>query len=258
MTDLLKSWDEWHGKSAPFILDEDKAILSSARSTNASVTHTSWPEVYGDVNFGAPGDNRLHLGLVPHPFCGDLKNAEVYILMLNPGYGPWDYFGEFEVPDYRKATLSNLKQQFTSDTLPFFMLDPKFAWHGAFRWWHGKFAKVIEQLAEIKGISYSQARYDLGHKISSIELMPYHSTSFHDSDHWVRDLPSVNLAKEFVKEYVIPKVRSGKAIAIVTRRADIWDLPEHSGVIRYSKSEARAAHLSPNSSGGRAIIDHIR
>ena len=44
---------------------------------------------------------------------------------------------------------------------------------------------------------------------------------------------------------VVPRVRSGKAILIVTRQAKAWDLPRHRGIICYSGQQARAAHLSP-------------
>ena len=257
MADLLTEWSNWQEGLGSHILEADRKVLNSERSKKNTVTNTKWSDVYQANDFAAPGDKRLHLGLLPHPYCGDLKNAEIYILMLNPGYGPWDYFGEFEVPEFRKAVLSNLKQDFSSKTLPFFMIDPQFSWYGGFAWWHGKFARVIEKLAEIKGITYAEARNELGTKVASIELLPYHSTSFNDANHWIRDLPSVNLAREFVKDYVIPRVKDGKAIAIVTRKANIWDLPEHSGVVRYSSQEARAAHLSPNSPGGKAILNRL-
>jgi hypothetical protein len=257
MTNLLDAWSKWSEASVPYVLEEDKEVLNSIRSTKSTVAYKSWAEVYKSKDFAAPGDTRLHLGLLPHPFCGDVENAEIYILMLNPGYGPHDYFGEFEVPEYRKAVLANLKQSFTSETLPFFLLDPQFSWHGGFNWWHGKFAGVINKLAQSKGMSFAEARAELARKIASIELLPYHSTSFRDGDHWIRDLHSVKLAREYVKGHVLPRVASDKAIAIVTRQASVWNLPEHSGVIRYSGQQARAAHLSPSSPGGKAILEHI-
>jgi hypothetical protein len=257
MANLLTAWSNWSEVSAPYVLEEDRTVLTSPRSTKATVTYKNWSEVYKAKDFAAPGDTRLHLGLLPHPFCGDVKNAEIYILMLNPGYGPHDYFGEYEVPEYRKAVLANLKQTFTSETLPFFLLDPQFSWHGGFNWWHGKLAGVIKELAHSRGVSFAEARSELGRKIASIELLPYHSTSFRDGDHWIRDLQSVKLARYYVKDYVLPRVANDKAIAIVTRQASVWNLPEHSGVIRYSGQEARAAHLSPSSPGGKAILGHI-
>ncbi len=59
---------------------------------------------------------------------------------MNPGPGPHDYYGEYEVPKYRAALLANLKQ---GPPTPFLFLDPQFAWHGGFDWWQEKLAKVI-------------------------------------------------------------------------------------------------------------------
>ena len=42
-----------------------------------------------DPNFGG-SRKRLHLSLIPQPFCGDVYSARVVILTLNP-----DYFGEY-------------------------------------------------------------------------------------------------------------------------------------------------------------------
>jgi len=257
MTNLINAWAGWSEGSAPYILEEDRAVLESARSTKAITTVSSWSAAYKSDNFAAPGDTKLQLGLLPHPFCGDLKNAEIYVLLLNPGFGPHDYFGEYEMPIYRNAMLANLKQSFTDKTLPFYHLDPQFSWHGGFTWWHAKFAKVIETLAESRGVSFAEARSELGRKVASIELLPYHSTSFHDADHWIRDLQSVKLAREFVNEYVIPRVEAGKAIVIVTRQANTWNLPQHKGVVRYTGQEARAAHMTPGSRGGKAILEHL-
>jgi hypothetical protein len=52
----------------------------------------------------------IHTGLLPMPFVGSLSRAKVFLLMLNPGLSPTDYFGEFEQPAYRGALRNNLFQ----------------------------------------------------------------------------------------------------------------------------------------------------
>ncbi len=47
-----------------------------------------------DPNFGG-SRKRLHLSLIPQPFCGNVYSARVVILALNPGLNPLDYFGEY-------------------------------------------------------------------------------------------------------------------------------------------------------------------
>ena len=48
-----------------------------------------------------------------------------------------------------------------------------------------------------------------------------------------------------------------KRSLIVTRQVNAWSLPRHRGVKRYTGQQARAAHLSPDIPGGRAIITHL-
>jgi hypothetical protein len=256
---LLDAWANWHPASAPFVLDGDREVLNSEQSARAVVTYRSWREASGAPDFCAPGDRRLHLGLLPLPFFGDVRRATVYILLLNPGLGPDDYYGEYEVSKYRATLLTNLKQEFHDASLiPFPFLDPQFAWHGGFHWWHAKLAKVIEHLASARRISFSEARSHLGSVIASIELVPYHSPAFRDVGGWVHKLRSVDLARRFVVDFVLPRVRSREAIVIVTRKVADWHLPEHPGVVAYSAVQARAAHLTPDSPGGAAILRHLR
>jgi len=141
--------------------------------------------------------------------------------------------------------------------MPFFFLDPRFAWHGGFDWWNSKLAKVIDRLAAARKTSFAEARTYLGSKLASIEMIPYHSASFKDQGGWLRNLRSVSLARAFVKQSVLPRVKRGKAIVIVTRKVRLWDLPRCSGVVKYTAGQAIGAHLTPNTPGGRAILKRL-
>ena len=254
---LLQAWARWRPSSPPFVLDLDSERLKALQGARRIVVWRSWKEATQAPDFCAPGDTRLHLGLLPFPFCGNLERASIYILLLNPGLGPHDYYGEYEVPEYRAALLANLLQQPRSGTTPFLFLDPQFAWHGGFDWWHGKLEKVIQRLAIGWEVSFAEARERLGSTLACIELLPYHSSMFKDTGGWLGKLRSVDLARTFVREYVLPRVQRDQAIVIVTRKVSAWNLPEIDGVVTYSPAQARAAHLTPASPGGRAILDHL-
>ena len=73
----------------------------------------------------------------------------------------------------------------------------------------------------------------------------------------MRNLHSVKLARAFVNNVVVPRVKRGKAIVIILRKEKLWNVPELKGVVKYSAAEARAAHLTPNSPGGKAILKHF-
>lgn len=258
MQRLIKAWTDWAATTPPYVLKDDQEVLFTDESLEFTApTYTTWEHVYSQPDLGKPGDTKLHLGLIPQPFCGDILNAEIYVLMLNPGYGPQDYFAELEVPAYRKAALHNLRQNFENEEYPFYMLNPKFSWSSGFVWWHKKFGLVIDSISKNTGMSYAEARKYLSKKVASLELIPYHSTSYYDPSGWTKKLESAKLARDFVNNIVLPKVEQNEAILIVTRQVKEWNLPEHENITVYSNGEARGAHLSPSSRGGKAIIDRL-
>lgn len=252
---LLTEWEQWESIGSPHILKADRDRL---RSSNHVVNFTSWSEAIAAPDFGRPGDTRLHLGLLPQPFIGDLRRASIYVLSLNPGLEPSDYYGEYEVPEYRNALLANLKQQFHQTARPFIFLDPRYSWHGGFRWWHGKLSQVMKTLADESGAPFASARATLATQLASIELLPYHSSKFLDADGGLSKLKSVTLAMSFVRNFVLPRIERGEAIAVVLRKARLWELPRIPGVITYEGQHAQGAHLDPDSAGGSAILAHLR
>ena len=76
-------------------------------------------------------------------------------------------------------------------------------------------------LAEIWRISYSSARTELAWSLACIELFPYHSNSFYDAGGWLLNLRSVQLARSYVHDVVMKRVRCKEAIIIVTRQARV-------------------------------------
>ena len=254
---LLSEWRKWDPKDFPYVLNMDADVLASPSWKSSVAKYRSWRKAIRDPDFCKPNDKRLHLGLIPVPFIGDMLNASIYVLMLNPGLGPGDYF-EYKVPRLRRALIDNLRQKRRRGVMPFVFLDPRFAWHGGFGYWDRRLKGVMEALAASKGMSLTDARSTLGSKLAVVQLVPYHSAEFNQKA--LRQLPSVRLVKDFVRRRVAERVRAQEAIVIVTRQVKIWDqclpedLGEEQGIIRYAPKDARAASLSPKKSGGRAIL----
>ena len=169
--------------------------------------------------FGWEDKQVFHLGLLPQPFMGDLKNAEIYVLTLNPGYTPTDYFGEYCVSGFRQALLRNLRQDHNWNTTPNLHLEPQYAWSGGYGYWHDRLSGVIEKFGKERRMPYAKARSELGKKLAIIELFPYHSASFNRTS-LLPKLKTVELAKEFVNDHVVPRVRSRKADSHCATRAE--------------------------------------
>jgi len=62
---------------------------------------------------------------------------------------------------------------------------------------------------------------------------------------------------EYVQEDLIGKARRDEAVIIATRSIKKWGLVEHENIVTYENVEARSAHLTPNSRGGKAIAERL-
>lgn len=242
MHELLKAWRDFECGSPPFLLAGDEVLLPSSGS-RTSAFYSSWESFAGDSRFGEQGSERFHLDLIPVSFAGDLCHAKVVILLLNPGLDPADYFGEFKVPGFRDRVVNNLRQDFRNTEYPFLYLDPAFSWHSGYRWWHGKFQRIIAEISKSRNISYAEARRYLSKVLASVELVPYHSFTYGLSDARRRQLRSANLACDYVKNILRPRSEAGDVLIVVTRQSRTWDLVASTNIVIYSGPETRASHL---------------
>jgi hypothetical protein len=252
MHQFLEAWRAFTPTQGPFVLAEDRPLLDEPGLTCRC---GSWRGYVADPDFGAARDPTLHLDLLPMPFVGNLATASVFLLMLNPGLAPSDYFGEYQVPEYRAALQANLRQERDSS---FVFLEPRYSWHGGFAYWHGKLHGLIAALAQRGGVSYGAARRLLQSHLAVLQLAPYHSPSFALPDRLLGALRSVALARAFAVEELLPRARAGDCLVVVCRKAKAWGLPQMRNIVVYGSSEARAAHLGPASRGGVAILEFLQ
>jgi hypothetical protein len=254
--DLVEFWRQAQSIKPPFAHPADLPVLRK---------HTRWIEdeavdfesYLASSRFASCDDNGFHLSLLPVPYAGDLEGADFIILLLNPGVTYTDYWGETHVPEFRKRLLSNLNQQFNKTDYGFLYLDPQFCWHSGFVWWEKKFRELVQEIARLKfDGNYRDALRDFSHRVASVELIPYHSASFHEHK-IINRLPSVAKVRAFVQDNLVPAARAGKKTLIVTRQATAWGLTaEKDKIVVYEGGHTRGASLSPRSEGGRAILRH--
>ena len=101
-------------------------------------------------------------------------------------------------------------------------------------------------------------------RLAVIQVAPYHSANPPRDNRALGTWPSVRLAGEFVRDVVVPKVRSGEAVVLSVLRVRFWDqylpadLGEEEGVLRSANAgESRSASLGPNSRWGQAILRRL-
>jgi hypothetical protein len=243
------AWRGFAAERRPHVLPGDEALLENS---------TGYTDFRSAAQFQsamtAPRDARFHLGLLPQPFHGPLEDASAYVLMLNPGFDPRDYFWDYEQPAFRAALIEQYGGQSS-----FLFLDDRFRDHPGHRWWWGKaqLRRLAEAMAHQTGISLAIAIQQLARRIAAIELMPYHSKSYDPKLLSGTKLASVALARSFVHEHVLPRARSGHAALVVARGNQAWGLAEEPNVVVYSGAEPVSARVGPGSRGGDLILHHL-
>jgi len=247
---LIDAWRGFTPADAPFVLPADQPLLQALEGRPGIVVHRSLAEYTASAGFGAADDRRLHLGLLPVPYVGVVETASIYLLMLNPGLSAADYFAEWQEASYGQALVENLAGQ-----SPFLCLNPTFAWHPGFAYWHGKLGGVLRRLASATGIPYQTVLDAVAHKLCVLQLLPYHSPSFGVPRQLLERLPSCQLVRSFVSDVVVPRARDGSAVVVVTRQADLWNVPADCSPVVYSGPATRAAHLTPDSQGGQRMLE---
>lgn len=59
-------------------------------------------------------------------------------------------------------------------------------------------------------------------------------------------------------ETLVPRANRGEAVIVVSRQAATWGLDELSdAIVCYSNTEARGAHLTQNTRGGKLILNRL-
>ena len=254
--DIVKFWNRLPVGTPPFVHPEDRPILERNKRT-FSDARLDFDNFVKSDRFGAFQDHRFHLSLLPVPYVGNLIKADIFILLLNPGFDFVDYFAEWRMAKFKKSLEKNLRQDFRKADFPFLYLNPEFCWHGGFTWWERKFRDVATRIAEEKfGGRYLDAIRDLAHRVAAIELIPYHSISFREHG-VISMLPSSRHAQDFARNTLVCRANKGNATTIITRQHKEWDMGSSTNkyIVIYTGGLTRGASLGRNTPGGKAILE---
>lgn len=252
---LVAGWRRCDVETAPFYFPDDRLGGTKNNGVERALL-SSHREYVQSPLFGSRKDSSLHLGLLPVPYLGNLERASIFVLMLNPGLGAGDYFAEYEVPGYREALISNLRQENGQNEYPFFALDPRLAWTGAFAYWHDRLRRIVEELVWQRQLSYLEALSLMAIRVACVQLFPYHSRSF-KAHALAGRVESSRLAQQYVHEVLAPRAAAGEITIVVARQGEKWGLDEGENVVVYRGGECRGAYLGPRTRGGKAIMRQL-
>jgi hypothetical protein len=252
--ELIRFWARFDKGSAPYIHPDDADwLLDAKRSGKVARLMSGNPQEWVDsVSPSAP--SLVHLGLRPTPFVGDIRGADIFVCLLNPGLGASDFYAELHHPEYVDALIGSLRQvTYDGDGYPFVWLDPRFCWTGAGIWWTSKLKSVISEASIRWTCPYHVAAHRLSKRLAAVELFAYHSKDF-TLGNGIKHLPSCRAAVSFIHEVS----RDPSKTVIVTRQRAHWKLAEEGAQqVVYRDGRERGASLSADTEGGKAILDRL-
>ena len=144
-------WLEIIYDGPPYILPEELSLIEAFNNYQLSKKETN---------------HIIATELFPEPFIGDIANAKLVLLNLNPGLDDRDFSNHLE-SNYIQAFTNNLSQNISSD-FPFYPLDPQFRHTGNAAWWTNR----IKNLTDSVGVK------NVAKHLVVLEFFPYHSRKY--------------------------------------------------------------------------------
>lgn len=165
--------------TAPYILHEDLSFITS-------------------FNEKAATDHRIVTDILPEPFLGNITNAKVVLLNLNPGFSEKDLFWHKQ----QEFVSENKKNLFHESNPPFYLLNTKFRDSGGFIWWHAHLKQFISQFG-LDSVAKS---------FMCIEYFPYHSKRYKSMPIIPSQQYSFSLVREAMKRNLPIILMRGKKL----------------------------------------------
>jgi hypothetical protein len=224
---LIDFWKDFDANSTrdQYIHEQDKLLPSSRNSESRSSMETFFANIVSvEANQG------FHCSLRPVPYLGNLKKADMFILLLNPVVGYSDY-GTDARAEFRDALVQNIHQNFEGDGGRCLALDPQFWWSSWFSWYEKMLRTTISKYAEDAKKTYLDALDDLSRRLAIIELVPYYSLNSDKVNvRLVEELKSAQAAKEAAQE-LVHRAAYGEALVVVRWGRRLWEIEPGENVV---------------------------
>jgi len=186
-------------------------------------------------------ESRVIRKLFASPFVGNINNAKVYILSLNPGFHSGDFIDEYQNPQY----IDLLKRNLLGEVNTFCFAEEISLGTGAYKYWSQKVRMIANKIAEAKSLSIHEAFKITLSNICLIESFPYHS--YRKPTFAFDEIPSCIVAKKFVKDVVVKRAENDECLVCAWRMVNFWDLPDNVNIIkknpRYSKNKLQTSDI---------------
>ena len=186
---MKNPWIEFkeNPKQEYLVLDADRLIIDKFNET-------------------ANENHRIHTNIMPAPFMGNVLEAPVILLLLNPGYDEkeeqLDYYNH-----YRPYWENEIQHQESVPGLPLFCLDEEYCNYS--NYWQNKLKYLIKATSKNK----------VAHNVALVQFFPYHSKKFKNIP---KKISSEPLESQVYSFHLVKKAMDRNAIIILMRSRKEW------------------------------------
>jgi hypothetical protein len=184
------------------------------------------------------------LSILPSPYNGDLAQAKIFILMLNPGLSWTDYY---IAPNetFKRESLAIINQEGMNQAFPFSCLNPEFYYWSGFQYWHSKLGPVIQRLHQEKKFpTYEEALSFVAKNIATVQYVAYHSRNFESRQARLSEKLQSN--QDVLQDYVQELVKRAKAKEIILLSG--CSVKRWQALKGYSANKNASGHIYTNKS----------
>ena len=227
---LIKFWSEFSDlklkqsfDDKEYIHPKDKEIIDKLDKIECKNIDLYLKNYANDPKY----DSYIHSKLLPSPYCGDLRNAKIFILFLNPGFEESNYIDENnnDVIEAVKGTVAQNFENKIFDSYKQFSFNPLFSNTDGAHWIRKKFDGIIKEFSQQEPTcNYIEARKIFANNIAMLELFPYHSRrAFKLNNNRLSELASYKLMKKYVDSLKL-RAENNEILLICLRSASRWGL----------------------------------
>lgn len=186
----------------------------------------------GKTKKGAKEKYKLRLNVYPQHFVGDIDNAKIIILSLNPGYSTEYYDAYKNITNKNSTNYEQIIKENLEMKQPFFHAF-ELANESDLGYWGNKMKCWVEDYDEKDNKTIIESLKKITENIALAEYFPYHSISYNDmydklgkgtspnSNRKIKDyLPTQKFLFEKIKKRIDDK--DDRVIIILTRSFAKW------------------------------------
>ena len=136
---LTAYWRRFDPTSMPYVHPDDRPFFARYRPRDLS--HPPLDEAGYERDADAKERKFTHLSLLV-PYLGNLHSADIFILLLNPGFSEIEYRVEADSA-VQAALRRSLLQDLADTAYPLWYLDPQFHDHPGHKYWYLDFMALV-------------------------------------------------------------------------------------------------------------------